>query len=92
MGLGLNEKVLPGQTQTSDEFPRPVGNSIYDWHKCSSSRKLILFNPQPIASFYLVADLTTLSVSKVHLVKLEVCLRCEMHQQDLDTFELIPVE
>jgi hypothetical protein len=64
----------------------------YDWHNRRSERKLILCIPPPIARVHLAVDSMTLRVSEAHRFKIEVLLNWEMWQQELYTFENIPVE
>jgi hypothetical protein len=66
--------------------------STNDGHNCCSARKLISGIPPPIARVQLAVDSTTLRVSQAHRFKIEVRLKWEMCQQELDTFENIPVE
>ena len=63
----------------------------YDWHNRRSCRKLILCIPPPIARVHLTVDSTTLRVSEVHRFEIEVRLKWEMCQKELDTFKNIPV-
>ena len=63
----------------------------YDWHNCRSGRKLSLHIPPPIAGVHLTEYLAIVRVCKVHRLKIEVHMRWEMCQQELDTFENIPV-
>jgi hypothetical protein len=63
----------------------------YDWHNLRSSRKLILSMPPPIACVHIAVDSTDLIVRKGHQFKIEVHLKWEMCQNELDTFENIPV-
>ena len=62
-----------------------------DGHNRCSGRKLILCIPPPIARVHLAVDSTTLRVSEAHRFKIEVRLKWEMCQKELDTFENIPV-
>jgi len=63
-----------------------------DWHNRRSGRELILCISPPIARVHLAVDSTTLRVSEAHRFKIEVHLKWEMCQQELYTFENIPVE
>jgi hypothetical protein len=63
----------------------------YDWHNRRSGRKLILRIPPPIAGVHLAVDSTTLIVSEANRFKIEMRLKWEMCQKELDTFENIPV-
>jgi hypothetical protein len=63
-----------------------------DWHNRRSGRTLNLCMPPPIARVHLAVDSTTLRVSEAHWFKIEVRLKWEMCQQELYTFENIPVE
>ena len=63
-----------------------------DCHNRCPGRKLILCIPPPIALDHLAVDSTTLRVSEAHQFKIEVHLKWEMCQKELDTFETIPVE
>jgi hypothetical protein len=63
----------------------------YDWHNRRSGSKLILCIPPPIARIHLAVDLSALRVIVAHRFKIEVPLKWEFCQQDLDTFENIPV-
>jgi len=63
----------------------------YDWHNCRSGRKLILCIPPPVSRVHLTVDSTTLRVSEAHRFHFEVCLKWEMCQEELNTFENIPV-
>jgi len=47
--------------------------------------------PPPIARVYLAVDSMTLGDSEEHWFKIEVRLKWEMCQKELDTFENIPV-
>jgi len=62
-----------------------------DWQKRCSGRKLILFIPPPIACVHLAIDSSALIVSEAHQFEIEVCLTRKMYQEELDTFEDIPV-
>jgi hypothetical protein len=62
----------------------------YDWHIRRSCSKLILCIPPPIAGVDLAVNSMTLGVSEAHQIKLEVRLKWEMCQKELDTFENIP--
>ena len=64
---------------------------IYDWHNRRSGRKLILCIPPPVAHLHLAVDSTTVRVSEVHWFKIEVCLKWEMCQAELNTFDNSPV-
>jgi len=68
-----------------------LGGCTYDWHNRRSGRKLILCIPRPIAHVHPAVDSTTLRVSEAHRFKMEVRLKWEMCQQELYTFENIPV-
>jgi len=63
-----------------------------DWHNSRSGRKMTLCIPPPIPHAHLAGDSTTLRVSKAHHFTIEKCLKWEMCQKELDTFENIPVE
>jgi hypothetical protein len=63
----------------------------YDWHNRRSGSMLILCIPPPIARIHLAVDLSALRVIVAHWFKIEVPLKWEICQQDLDTFENIPV-
>ena len=63
-----------------------------DRHNRLSGRKLILCILPPIACVHLAVDSTTLRVSEAHRFKIEVRLKWEMCQMELDAFEHIPVE
>jgi len=63
----------------------------YDWHTCRYGSKLILCIPSPTAGLHLAVDSMTLRVSELHRFKIEVHLKWEMCQNELDTFENIPV-
>jgi len=60
-------------------------------HNRCCSRKLIWCIPPPIARVHLAVDSATLRVSEAHRSKIEVRLKWEMCQKELDTFENIPV-
>jgi len=62
-----------------------------DWYNCSSSRKLILRIPPPIACVHLAVYLVTFRVCKAHRFKIEVHLKWEMCQKEWYPFENIPV-
>ena len=64
----------------------------YDWHNRRSGVQLILCIQPPITCVHLAVDSMTLRVSEAHWYKIEVSLKWEMFQQELDTFENIPVE
>jgi len=63
----------------------------YNWYNCRFSRKWILCIPPPIACVDPAVDLRTLRVSVVHCFKIEVHLKWEMYQKEVDTFENITV-
>jgi hypothetical protein len=50
----------------------------YDWHSGRSSRKFILCIPPPVAQVHCAVDSTTLRVSDVHQITIEVYLKWEM--------------
>jgi hypothetical protein len=47
--------------------------------------------PSPFAWVHLAVDSTNLTVREADRFKIEVCLKWEMCQKELDTFENIPV-
>jgi hypothetical protein len=61
-----------------------------DRHDPPSGRKLMLCIPPPFAMVHLIVDSTNLTVREAHRFKIEVCLKWEMCQKELDTFENIP--
>jgi hypothetical protein len=81
----------PGMLIAQKNFHMSHFRCPYDWHNCRSGRKLILVIPQPMSRVHLAVDSTTLGVSQAHRVKIEVRLKWEMCQKELDTFENIPV-
>jgi hypothetical protein len=64
----------------------------YNWHKRYSARKLLFCIPPPVALVHFAVDSTILWVSKVHQFKIEVRLRWEMCQMELNEFENNTVE
>jgi len=70
--------------------PLSLVGCTYDWHKRRSGRKLILCIRPPIARIHLTVDLRAVRVSEVHRFKIEVRLKWEMCQKELDTCENIP--
>ena len=64
----------------------------YDWHDHRSSRTLIWCIPPAIARVHLAVDSTTVRVREAHRFKIEVCLKWEICQTELDTFANISVE
>jgi hypothetical protein len=60
-----------------------------DWHNRHSSRKLIWCIPPPIASVHLSVYSATFRVCKAHQFKIDVCLKWEMCQKKMNTFENI---
>ena len=88
---------------TNREIPQPgmliakkigqvslVGCTNYLHNRCSG-RKLIMRIPPPVAGILLTVYLATFRVCKAHWFKVEVHPKWEMCQNDLDTFENIPV-
>jgi hypothetical protein len=63
----------------------------YDWHNRHSAKKLFLCNPPTFAGVHLAVNSTTLGVSEAYQFNIEVLLKWEMCQMELDTFEYIPV-
>jgi len=63
----------------------------YDCPNRRSGAKLILSIPWPIAPAHLAEDSATLRVSKAHWYKIEVHLKWDLCQMDLDKFENISV-
>jgi hypothetical protein len=46
--------------------------------------------PPPFARVHLTVDSTNCTVREAHRFKIDVCLKWEMCQKELDTFENIP--
>jgi len=62
-----------------------------DWHNCRSSRKLILRLTQPIARVHLAVYSVIFRICQAHRFKIEVRLKWDMCEKELNTFENIPV-
>jgi len=62
-----------------------------DWHNSLCGRKLILRIPPPVAGVDLTVYSVTLRVGEVHRFKIQVRLKWEMCQTELDTVANIPV-
>jgi hypothetical protein len=62
-----------------------------DWHNLHSSRNQILRIPPPIAGDHLAVYSATCRDCKAHRLKIDVCLKWDMCQNEQYTFENIPV-
>jgi len=62
-----------------------------DWHNRRSGRQVILRIPPPLTGVRLTVYSATFRVCEAHRFKIQVRLKWEMCQQELDTFENIPV-
>jgi len=62
----------------------------YDWYNRRYCRKLILCIPLPVAGVHLAVYSATFRVCKAHRFIIEVRLKWEMCQKELNTFENIP--
>jgi len=58
---------------------------------CRTGRKLILRIPPPVTRIHLAVYWATCQVCEVHQFKIEVCLKWEMCQKELYSFQYIPV-
>jgi len=67
-----------------------LGGCTYEWDNCHSGSKLILRIPPPIGHIRLTLDQTTLRVTEAQRFRIEMCLQCEMCQEELHTFGYIP--
>jgi len=64
--------------------------SMNDRHNCRSGRKLMFHIPLPVTHVHCAGYLATFRVCKVHRFNNMVCLKWEMCQKWLNTFENIP--
>ena len=81
----------PGMLVARKICPVGLDRCTFNWHNCRSGWKLILCIPPPIARGHLAVYAATFRVCKAHILKIEVHLKCEMSQKQLDTFEKIAV-
>jgi len=91
LNIANGEIQRPGMLIAQKNGQLSLVGCTYDWHNCRSGRKLILCIPPPIAHVHLAVDSTPVKVSEGHRFEIEVRLKWEMYQKELDTFENIPV-
>jgi len=63
----------------------------HDWYNCRSGRKVILWISLPVACVYLAVYSATFWVCAACRIKSEVCVKLEMCQTELNSFENTPV-